>query len=262
MSHVTVTISEHVAHVQLNRPEKRNAVDQQMFDDLIAAGAEVARSKARVAVVSGAGESFCAGIDIASLGEMIGADMQALIMPRTHGEGTTNKWQEAAMVWHRLEIPVIAALHGAVYGAGLQIALGADIRVAHPDTKLAVMEMKWGIIPDMGGMVLLPRLVRSDVMRRLIYTATPIDAAQGARWGLVSEIADDPPAAAFALAREIAGKSPKAIRAAKALINCAERDAPDDVLLAESRLQAGLLGQPEQMEVVAAQFGKRTPVFK
>lgn len=262
MSHVTVTISEHVAHVQLNRPEKRNAVDQQMFDDLIAAGAEVARSKARVAVVSGAGESFCAGIDIASLGEMIGADMQALIMPRTHGEGTTNKWQEAAMVWHRLEIPVIAALHGAVYGAGLQIALGADIRIAHPDTKLAVMEMKWGIIPDMGGMVLLPRLVRSDVMRRLIYTGTPIDAAQGARWGLVSEIADDPPAAAFALAREIAGKSPKAIRAAKALINCAERDAPDDVLLAESRLQAGLLGQPEQMEVVAAQFGKRTPVFK
>lgn len=262
MSHVTVTISEHVAHVQLNRPEKRNAVDQQMFDDLIAAGAEVARSKARVAVVSGAGESFCAGIDIASLGEMIGADMQALIMPRTHGEGTTNKWQEAAMVWHRLEIPVIAALHGAVYGAGLQIALGADIRIAHPDTKLAVMEMKWGIIPDMGGMVLLPRLVRSDVMRRLIYTATPIDATQGERWGLVSEIADDPPAAAFALAREMAGKSPKAIRAAKALINCAERDAPDDVLLAESRLQAGLLGQPEQMEVVAAQFGKRTPVFK
>lgn len=262
MSHVTVTISEHVAHVQLNRPEKRNALDQQMFDDLIAAGAEVARSKARVAVLSGAGESFCAGIDIASLGEMIGADMQALIMPRTHGEGTTNKWQEAALVWHRLEIPVIAALHGAVYGAGLQIALGADIRIAHPDTKLAVMEMKWGIIPDMGGMVLLPRLVRSDVMRRLIYTATPIDAAQGEQWGLVSEIADDPPAAAFALAREIAGKSPKAIRAAKALINCAERDAPDDVLLAESRLQAGLLGQPEQMEVVAAQFGKRTPVFK
>ncbi|WP_299917851.1 crotonase/enoyl-CoA hydratase family protein [uncultured Roseobacter sp.] len=261
MSNVTVEISDHIARVQLNRPDKRNAVDQQMFDDLIAAGAQVAASKARVAILSGAGESFCAGIDIGSLGAMIGQDIEAMIMARTHGEGTTNKWQEAALVWHRLDIPVIAALQGAVYGAGLQIALGADIRIAAPDTKLAVMEMKWGIIPDMGGMVLLPRLVRSDVMRRLIYTATPVDAAQGERWGLVTEIAEDPMAAAEKLASEIAGKSPKAIRAAKALVGIAEREPPDAVLLAESRLQAELLGKPEQMEVVAAQFGKRAPVF-
>ncbi|WP_187432078.1 Short-chain-enoyl-CoA hydratase [Roseobacter fucihabitans] len=262
MSHITVNVADHIAHVQLNRPEKRNALDQQMFDDLIAAGAEVAQSGARAAVLSGAGESFCAGIDIASLGAMVGQDMEALILPRTHGGGTTNKWQEAAMIWHRLEIPVIAALQGAVYGAGLQIALAADMRIAAPDTKLAVMEMKWGIIPDMGGMVLLPALVRSDVMRRLIYTATPVDAAQGEAWGLVSEIADDPLAVAFALAHEIAGKSPKAIRAAKALANIAQSGDVDTVLMAEARAQAGLLGQAEQMEVIAAQFAKRAPVFK
>ncbi|MDW3222490.1 MAG: crotonase/enoyl-CoA hydratase family protein [Paracoccaceae bacterium] len=261
MSHVTLNVSEHIAHVQLNRPEKRNAVDQQMFDDLIAAGAQVAASDARAVVLSGAGESFCAGIDIASLGAMIGKDIDAMIMPRTHGLGTTNKWQEAALVWQRLEIPVIAALHGVVYGAGLQIALGADVRIAHPDAKLAVMEMKWGIIPDMGGMVLLPRLVRSDVMRRLIYTAAPFEASQGESWGLVTEIAEDPLAKAFALAAEIAGKSPKAVRAAKALIDVAESEPPDAVLLAESRFQARLLGKPEQMEVIAAQFAKRPAVF-
>lgn len=261
MSHITVTVTDHIAHVTLNRPDKRNALDQQMFEDLIAAGTEVGRSGARVAVLSGAGESFCAGIDIASLGGMIGKDMDALIMPRTHGAGTTNKWQEAALIWHRLEIPVIAALHGATYGAGLQIALAADIRIAGPDTKLAVMEMKWGIIPDMGGMVLLPRLVRSDVMRRLIYTAQPVDAEQAERWGLVSEIAQDPLAAAFALAGDIAAQSPRAIRAAKALVDIAERDAPEAVLLAESRFQADLLGTPEQMEVIAAQFAKRPAVF-
>ncbi|WP_299670563.1 crotonase/enoyl-CoA hydratase family protein [uncultured Roseobacter sp.] len=261
MSRVTVTVTDHIAHVQLNRPEKRNAVDPEMFEALIAAGAAVAGSTARAVVLSGAGEGFCAGIDVGSLGGMIGKDIEAMIMPRTHGEGTTNQWQEAAMVWHRLEIPVIAALHGVCFGAGLQIALGADVRIAAPETRLAVMEMKWGIVPDMGGMVLLPRLVRSDVLRRLVYTATPIDAAQAERWGLVTEIAEDPLAAAMALAGEVAGRSPKAIRAAKALISVAEQEDTEAVLLAESRLQAGLIGTPEQIEVIAAQFAKRAPVF-
>ncbi|WP_300016166.1 crotonase/enoyl-CoA hydratase family protein [uncultured Roseobacter sp.] len=262
MSRVLVTLTDHIAHVQLNRPDKRNAVDPEMFAALIDAGQQVAASDARVAVLSGAGEGFCAGIDIGSLGGMIGKDIEAMILPRTHGEGTTNQWQEVAMIWHRLEIPVIAALHGTVFGAGMQIALGADIRIAAPDTQLAVMEMKWGIIPDMGGMVLLPRLVRSDVMRWLIYTATPIPADQAERWGLVTEIAENPLTAAFDLARELAGKSPKAIRAAKALIACAERETAEEVLLAEARTQASLLGQPEQMEVIAAHFAKRAPVFK
>ena len=262
MPRVSVEIADHIAHVRLTRADKMNAVDQEMIDAIIAAGAEVAASSARVVVLSGEGPAFCAGIDVGSLGAMVGKDPEEIMMPRTHGGGTTNQFQEVAMVWHRLEIPVIAALHGAVYGAGLQLALGADIRIATPDAKLAVMEMKWGIVPDMGGMVLLPKLVRGDVLRRLTYTATPVSAEQAERWGLVTELAEDPLAVALSLAAEIAGKGPNAIRAAKRLIAFADYGSAEDVLLAESREQAALIGKPEQMEVIAAQFGKRAPVFK
>lgn len=259
---VTITYDNHIAHVQLNRPDKMNAVDQAMIDAVIAAGQEVAASDARVCVLSGAGKGFCAGIDIGGLGAMIGKDPNALLMPRTHGDGTTNQWQEVAMVWARLPQPVIAAVHGVCYGAGMQLALGADIRIAAPDARLAVMEMKWGIVPDMGGMVLLPRLVRSDVLRKLTYTADPVGADQAAAWGLVTELADDPLAAAMELAATLTQKSPAALRAAKALISYAEAHGADEVLLEESRVQAGLLGTAEQMEVVAATFAKRAPVFK
>lgn len=261
MTRVTTTFENHIAFVTLTRPDKMNALDHDMIDAIIAAGQEVAASDARVVVLSGEGKAFCAGIDITGLSAMIGKDPAELVMPRTHGEGTTNQWQEVAMIWARLDIPVIAALHGAVYGAGLQIALGADIRIAAPDTKLAVMEMKWGIVPDMGGMVLLPRLVRDDVIRRLTYTAQPIEAAQAERWGLVTELAEDPLAAATTLATTISGKSPTAIKAAKRLITYAQTAPAKDVLDAESREQVALLGKPHQMEVIAAEFGKRPAKF-
>ncbi|MDA0961861.1 MAG: enoyl-CoA hydratase-related protein, partial [Proteobacteria bacterium] len=175
----------------------------------------------------------------------------------------TNRWQEVALVWRRVPVPVIAAIHGVCYGAGLQLALGADIRIAAPDTRFAVMEMKWGLIPDMGGMVLLPHLVRSDVLRQLTYTARPVDAAQAERWGLVTSLAADPLAEARALAAEIAGKSPSAIRAAKRLISVAESGlGREDVLMAESREQADLVGKADQMEVIAAQMQGRAAVFR
>jgi enoyl-CoA hydratase/carnithine racemase len=262
MARVTITYENHIAFVRLTRADKMNAVDQEMIDAIIAAGQEVAASSARVAVISGEGKAFCAGIDITGLSGMMGKEPADALMPRTHGDGTTNQWQEVAMIWSRMDIPVIAAIHGVCFGAGIQLALGADIRIATPDAKFAVMEMKWGIVPDMGGMVLLPKLVRTDVLRRLTYTADPIGAAQAERWGIITEIADDPVAAATELATTIAGKSPAAIRTAKKLIAMAETDTAEDVLLAESRLQAELIGKPEQMEVIAAQFGKRAAVFK
>ena len=258
---VTITYDNHIAHVRLVRSDKMNAVDQAMIDSLIAAGNEVAASDARVCVISGEGKGFCAGIDIGSLGAMIGKDPKDLLMPRTHGQGTTNKWQEVAMGWTRVPVPVIAAIHGVCYGAGMQLALGADIRIAAPDTRFAVMEMKWGIVPDMGGMVLLPRLVRSDVLRRLTYTAAPVAADRAEAWGLITEVAEDPLGAAMELAESLTLKSPSALRAAKALIGYAETHAPDDVLLEESRLQSELIGKPDQMEVVAANFAKRAPKF-
>ena len=259
---VQITYDDHIAHVRLTRADKMNAVDQAMIDAIIAAGREVAASDARACVISGEGRAFCAGIDLAGLGAMAGQDPAKLLEPRTHGDGTTNQWQEVAMIWTRLPMPVIAALHGATYGAGCQLALGADIRIAGPDLRMAVMEMKWGIVPDMGGMVLLPRLVRDDVLRRLTYSAEPVGADQALAWGLVTELADDPKTAALALAGDIALKSPSAIRAAKRLIGYATSGAAaQDVLLAESRAQAALIGKPHQMEVIAAQFQKRAPNF-
>ncbi|MEP1613849.1 MAG: crotonase/enoyl-CoA hydratase family protein [Roseobacter sp.] len=262
MSRIQLSQHDHVIHVEITRADKKNAMDDEMIDALIEAGAKISKTQARAVVLSGQGDCFCAGIDISGLTKMIGKDIDALIMPRTHGNGTTNRWQEVAMLWHRMEIPVIAALHGVAYGAGLQLAMGADVRIAAPDCKLSVMEMKWGIVPDMGGMVLLPRLVRADILRRLVYTATPIDAEQAERWGLVSELSADPVQAAMDLAQDIAQKGPNAVKAAKALIHIAETEAPNQVLWAESRAQADLLGQPEQMEVIAAQFAKRAPVFE
>ncbi|MEH6830874.1 crotonase/enoyl-CoA hydratase family protein [Sulfitobacter sp.] len=262
MSRVSITYENHIAHVRLTRADKMNAVDQEMITAVIDAGNEVAASDARAVIVSGEGKAFCAGIDISGLSGMVGKDPAELLMPRTHGDGTTNQWQEVAMVWSRMDIPVIAAVHGVCFGAGMQLALGADIRIASPDAQFAVMEMKWGIVPDMGGMVLLPKLVRSDVLRRMTYTAEPIDATQAERWGLVTEIADDPLAVAQALAETIAGKSPSAIRAAKRLIAVAETADASTVLDAESREQVELIGKPHQMEVIAASFGKRAAVFE
>ena len=262
MARIRITWTGRIAHLELTRADKKNAMDDAMIDALIAAGEELAASDARAVILSGEGDCFCAGIDIAGLMGLVGKDLEALLVTRTHGEGTTNRWQEVAMVWHRLPVPVIAVLHGAVYGAGLQLALGADIRIAAPDAALAVMEMKWGIVPDMGGMVLLPRLVRADVMKRLIYTATPVTAEDALRFGLVTEVAEDPLEAARALAEEICGKGPNAIATAKALCDLAYRLPPEEMLLAEARHQAALLMKPEQMEVIAAQFAKRDPVFK
>jgi enoyl-CoA hydratase/carnithine racemase len=259
---VQIDHADHIAHVRMTRADKMNALDQAMIDALMAAGAEVAASDARACVISGEGRAFCAGIDITGLGAMAGKDPAAIIEPRTHGDGTTNQWQEIAMVWTRVPMPVIAALHGPVFGGGCQIALGADIRIAGPDLQMAVMEMKWGIIPDMGGMALLPRLVRSDVMRRLTYTAEPVGAEQALAWGLVTELADDPLAVAMDLAGRIAQKSPTAMRTAKRLIAYAESGASEvEILLAESREQSRLIGKPEQLEVIAAQIQKRAPNF-
>ena len=260
MTRVSVTYENHIAHVTLNRPDKMNAVDEEMIHAIIAAGREVAASDARAVILSGDGNGFCAGLDVMSFASMAGKDTEEMMMPRTHGD--TNRWQEVSLVWRRVPVPVIAALHGVCFGAGFQLALGADIRFAAPGTKMSVMEMKWGLVPDMGGMLLLPHLARSDVIRLLTYTARSFTAEEAAEWGLVTTLAEDPLAAAQALAEEIAGKSPSAIREAKALIEVGESEAREAILLAESQAQANLIGNADQMEVIAAQMQKRAPVFK
>ncbi|WP_306007062.1 crotonase/enoyl-CoA hydratase family protein [Aquicoccus porphyridii] len=262
MARVTTEIRDHVAHVTLTRGEKMNGVDGAMAEAIVAAGEALCdNADIRAVVLSGEGRAFCAGLDVASFAALAGGDPEAAIMPRLEGKNT-NLYQEVALVWRRVPVPVIAALHGVVFGAGLQLASGADLRVAHPETRLSVMEMKWGLVPDMGGMVLMPRLMRSDVIRRLTYTGEEVTADQALGWGMVSEIADDPLERARQMAELIAKKSPSAIRAAKRLIAVAEGDAGEDaVLLAESREQADLIGKPHQMEVIAANMARRDPKF-
>ena len=170
--------------------------------------------------------------------------------------------QRVATVWRDLPVPVIAAVQGAAFGAGFQLALGADVRIAAPGTKFAVMEAKWGLVPDMGGMVIMPHLMRSDVIRLMTYTAEPVTAEQGLSWGFVTEIAEDPQARAQEIVANIAEKSPSGTRLAKALISLAESGASEaEVLMAESVEQAKLIGGAHQIEIVSANMGKRKPSF-
>lgn len=262
MEHVALNIENNIADLTLTRPDKRNAVSYQMVDELIEAVAQIDASDARVCVLRGEGAGFCAGMDIASFQKFQGEDGKERtdrIMARTHGEA--NAMQQFALCLQECRVPVIAALHGMAFGAGFQLALGADIRIAHPDTQMSVMELKWGLVPDMGGMVLMPRLTRSDVIKRLTFTADIFAASQMLEWGLVTELADDPLAAARDLAAKIASKSPSAVQAGKRLIRVAEVEGSAKVLHEESREQCEMIGNPHQVETVMAFLQKREPNF-
>ncbi|WP_010544813.1 crotonase/enoyl-CoA hydratase family protein [Sphingomonas elodea] len=253
---VTWKIEQGVADVRLARPDKMNALDPAMFEGILGAIDTLGKSPGlRAVVLSGEGRAFCAGLDMASMANAgAGVDLTA----RSHG--LANSFQQVAWGWRTLPVPVIAAIHGVAFGGGLQIASGADVRIAAPDTRLSVMELKWGIVPDMAGFVLWRGTVRDDVLRELIYTAREFDAAEGQGSGFVTRLAEEPHAEALALAHAIAGRNPDAIRAAKRLANH-EGDAAA-VLLAESAEQAALMRSPNQIEAVMANLQKRSPRFR
>jgi enoyl-CoA hydratase/carnithine racemase len=254
---VSVTVEAGIASVRLNRPGKLNAIDHAMFTALSEASAAVAaRADARVVVLSGSGRGFCAGLDIASLA---GGGMPGSIEERTHG--IANLWQHAVWGWRELPVPVIAAVHGVAFGGGLQIALAADIRIVAPDARLAVMEARWGLVPDMAGIALLRGVVREDVARELTYTARQVSGTEAAALGLATRTADDPYAAAMALAAQVAAASPRAVRGAKRLFGLAQDAAAAEILLAESREQQALLAGPDLAETIAAQAEGRAPRF-
>jgi enoyl-CoA hydratase/carnithine racemase len=254
---VSVTVEAGIADVRLNRPGKLNAIDHAMFSALSEASAEVAkRADVRAVVLSGSGRGFCAGLDIASLA---GGGMPESIQERTHG--IANLWQHAVWGWRELAVPVIAAVHGVAFGGGLQIALAADIRIVAPDARLAVMEARWGLVPDMAGIALLRGLVRDDVARELAYTARQFPGTEAVALGLATRTADDPYASATALAAQIAAASPRAVRAAKRLFGLAPDAGTAQILLAESREQEALLAGPDLAETVTAQAEGRAPRF-
>ncbi len=227
-----------IAEVRLARPDKLNALDRPMFAALIAAGEELAgHGGLRCVVLSGEGKGFCAGLDLSMFAALAG-DMPPLAA-RSHGRA--NFFQQAAVVWRDLPVPVIAAVHGVCFGGGLQIAAGADLRVVAPDARLAVMELKWGIVPDMGHFALWRGQVREDVLRELTYSAREFSGEDAQALGFATHLDADPRARALVLAREIAGKDPAAIRAAKALFNRAADLPGDAILMAESEVQDRLL---------------------
>ena len=270
---VSLAVADGVAQVRLARPEKMNALDTRMFRSIVAAGDAVdADPSVRVAVLSGEGRSFCAGLDLASFAAMAsgdgggsgGADALAgasSIVDRMPGR-PSNLFQEVAHVWHASRVPVIAALHGHVLGGGLQIALGADIRFATADATLSVMEVRWGLLPDMTGPQTLVRLVGLDVAKELVFTGRRITGAEAHELGLVTHVVEDPLAAATALATEVAGRNPEAVQGAKALLNAAGTRPLEESLVDESRRMERLIGSPNQIEAVTAELEGRSPVFR
>ena len=259
---ITVGIEAGVADVRMVRTDKMNALDDAMFSALIETG-ERLKSEAgvRAVVLSGEGRGFCAGLDTSNFASMAsgGGSDRLVSTPRT--PGGANRAQQAVMVWREIPVPVIAAIHGVAFGGGFQLALGADLRFVAPDARLAVLEMKWGLVPDMAGILLLRSLVRDDVFRDLTYTGRIFDGAEAQAMGLATRVTADPRGEALAYAADIAGKNPHAIRAAKRLLNLPASASVAEILLAESVEQTALIGSPNQVEAVMANLEKRAPVF-
>jgi enoyl-CoA hydratase/carnithine racemase len=260
-----VKIDGGVADARMNRPDKLNALDQAMFNALVETGTRLAEDNSvRCVVLSGEGRAFCAGLDFMSFMAMSGGQRQGGgdgLLRRPEGS-PANYAQSAAYVWMNLPVPVIAAVHGVAFGGGLQIALGTDIRFVAPDARLSVMEIKWGLVPDMTGTQTLRRLVRLDVAKELTFTGRIISGQEAVELGLASHVSDNPLQDAMKLAQEIAQKSPDAVRAGKQLLNESGLVSLEEGLRLEERLQLGLIGSPNQVEAVQANMEKRAARFR
>jgi enoyl-CoA hydratase/carnithine racemase len=258
---VAITMGEDgVADVRFVRAEKMNALDPEMFQRIIEAGSALQRMKGlRAVVLSGEGRAFCAGLDLSNFSRTPAEDEPSLT-ERTYGNA--NRAQQVAVQWRKLPVPVIAAVHGVCFGGGLAIASGADIRIVHPETRMSIMEMKWGLVPDMGGYALWRGLVRDDVLRELIYTNREFSGEEAQTLGLATYVDDNPRERAFTIARTIALKNPHAIRAAKRLqAGMLERET-DAILMEESIEQHGIMRSRNQVEAVMSEMERRKPNFE
>jgi enoyl-CoA hydratase/carnithine racemase len=257
---VTISIADHVADVRLNRAEKYNALNPDMFRAIVQAGETVSRDgRVRAVVLSGEGRGFCAGLDFQEFAEL-GEKGDLDLMERPPGQEANNA-QLPAMIWKQVPVPVIAAIHGVAYGGGIQIAMGADIRLAAPDARFSVMEIKWGLVPDMSGTQTLRDLVRLDVAKELTFTGRIVEASEALDLGLVTRIAEDPLTEAREMAAAIAAKNPDAIAAAKKLLETSWRGSRKEGLELEESLQRSIIATPNQLEAAAANFEKRAPNF-
>lgn len=250
-----------VAIVTLNRPEKLNALDLEMFRAIAQAAEALQGNRSlRSVILRGAGRAFCSGLDFGSFAAMAAGSGGQELLNRPEGR-IGNLAQHVAWVWQEIPVPVIAAVHGVAFGGGLQIALGADLRIVAPDAQLSIMEIKWGLIPDMSGTQTLRRLMRLDLAKELTFTGRVVRGEEAVQLGLATRCAPDPFEEAMALAREIAARSPDAVRAAKRLWNDATMVSIPEGLNLEQQLQLSLIGKPNQIEAVNANLEKRAPRF-
>lgn len=263
---VTINISDGIADVRFNRPEKRNALDGEQFQAIVDAGESLkTNKKVNVVVVSGEGASFCAGLDLATMGGMAtgergNGERQPAASDMQDGR-ITHLGQQSAWVWQEVPVPVIAAVHGHALGGGCQIALGADIRIAHPDTKFSVRETYWGLVPDMAGTVLMQGLVRPDIMKDIVFSARIFDGREAAEIGIVTRLSENPRDDAFAMANELVKRSPDAVRGAKKLLNRLTLDFAAAQFAAERQIIGSLIGGANQREAVMSDFEKRAPQY-
>ena len=256
---ITVEREGGIALVTLNRPDKLNALDVAMFEALIHTSSSLKEDRSlRCVVLAGAGRAFCAGLDVSSFAEMAGGADAFFAM---HEDGPANRAQQACYGWSALPVPVIAAIQGHCFGGGLQLALAADIRIATADAKLSVMEVKWGLIPDMTGTQTLRHLVGLDVAKELTFSGRVVAGQEAHELGMVTRVSEDPKAAALELARVIAKKSPDAIRHGKRLLDASVHLDLRAGLALEAKLQGELIGKPNQIEAVMANMQKRDPSF-
>ena len=260
MSRVSVEREGAVAHVRMTRGDKRNGLDLAMFEALAEAGRALRTdTSVRAVTLSGEGPAFCAGLDWKSFMSTPGSRERLLDRP---ADRPGNLAQEIAWVWQEVPVPVIAALKGHCVGGGFQLAMGADIRLAAADTKLSIMEIEYGLIPDMGITRTAFPLLRLDVLKELMFTGRVLDVEEALSLGLVTRVVDDPFAEAKAMAATIASKSPDAIRLGKRLVNELELREAREAFELETELQLKLLGSANQMEAVMAKMQKRAASFR
>jgi enoyl-CoA hydratase/carnithine racemase len=256
---ITCTIDDGVAQVWLDRPDKLNGLTLEMLAELAATAKRLRQDKTlRAVVLAGAGESFSAGLDFASALRNPAKIARTFVPWPLRG---TNVFQEAAWGWRRLPVPVIAAVKGHCYGGGVQIALGADFRISTPDAQWSVLEAKWGLIPDMSGIRSLAEVVGMDRAKLLTMTGDTFSGEQAAAYGLVTELAADPLAAADELAAQLKTRSPDAIAAAKRLFNDTWTSTPRRTFARERAEQLALLLNANTRIAREAAFRRETPVF-
>ena len=269
---VVVTCLDGVAEVLLNRPAKRNAVNDEVYTGLLQAAARLrADSTVRAVVLAGAGAAFCAGADTSTFDLMREQGRSAQWRPADADEAAAaivdvdglqlGRGQRVVLVWRTLPVPVIAAVHGTAVGLGLQLALGADIRIAAPDATLGAFEIRWGLAPDSAGTQLLPALVGPDRAMELCATGRAVSGSEALGYGLVTSLADDPRTAAHDLARAIAARNPEAVRSIVRLVRMAAPRLSQEALVAERTEMLANIGSPNQRAAVAATRERRVPAF-